>query len=485
MNRHRPPLKNLPRLLSCLVVLSCFPLLSTVVSAQTDVIEEKERRRLERQKELDIIIQEAAKEAKALKALEAKVEVTYEQILADPDNLDLNFRYAKSQVARGEWIAASTTLERILMLNPDLAPVRLFNAIVLYQLDNLEEAEREFIAVSEYDMPEEQREQVEQYLHDIRRKRQKTQITSNLSLGWGIDSNRNSAASSKRRLALGLPVALTGTSRRRRDTNFLLVSTTNILHDLGLQAGHQLFGSFTYYLGEQTSVDDLDLQSFSLTVGPVLNTPLVTLTPTASVSYVYLSRESFLRSNGLSLRGDGQVGERLALYAQGGWTRENYIGIIENTIAPQRTGDLISAKGGGRYALSPTSHLNFELGYEKKSIRKEFQFNAYEGLTLSGGHTWILPEGQFVLSGLDYTIKSYDVPDLGVSTRRRGERQLRIRFTYGAPVALFLGEWLPASFVENVTGSVSLEQFRALSNITNYTYSNTKFNVVLSKRFDF
>ena len=65
-------------------------------------------------------------------------------ILAHPDDIVLNFRWAKAQLARGEVRGASATLERILVLDPDLAPVRLYYAIVLYRLDSLDEARSQF-----------------------------------------------------------------------------------------------------------------------------------------------------------------------------------------------------------------------------------------------------------------------------------------------------------------------------------------------------
>ena len=45
--------------------------------------------------------------------------VSYQDVLADPDNLELNLRFARTQVAQGNVRGAAATLERILLIDPD------------------------------------------------------------------------------------------------------------------------------------------------------------------------------------------------------------------------------------------------------------------------------------------------------------------------------------------------------------------------------
>ncbi len=78
---------------------------------------------------------EAAAAARARRALEPHDAVTLADVFANPDNLDLNFRYAKAQIARGDLLGAAATLERILLINPDLTRARLLYGIVLFRLD--------------------------------------------------------------------------------------------------------------------------------------------------------------------------------------------------------------------------------------------------------------------------------------------------------------------------------------------------------------
>ncbi len=103
----------------------------------------------------------AFKAAEELRPLEAGERVTYADVLQHPDDVELNYLYAQSQVESGDLRGAAATLERILLLAPDLARVRLLYAVVLFRLDNLNEAEREFRTVSELPMPDSLREEVD------------------------------------------------------------------------------------------------------------------------------------------------------------------------------------------------------------------------------------------------------------------------------------------------------------------------------------
>ena len=55
----------------------------------------------------------------------------------------MNLRFARSQIARENIRGASATLERILLLEPGRPDVRLLYAVVLFRLDNTQDAERE------------------------------------------------------------------------------------------------------------------------------------------------------------------------------------------------------------------------------------------------------------------------------------------------------------------------------------------------------
>jgi hypothetical protein len=206
--------------------------------------------------------------AAARQQLPAAENITFADVLKDPDNVDLNFRFAKAQVSRGDVKGAVGTLERILLVTPDLAPVRLFYAILLYRLDSLDEAEREFLSLSKAKVPSAMRAQIERFLSDIVLRRKTTRYKVQLTVGGHFDSNRNSAPKTNQVEVGGVLFNLVGDSQKRNDFGVVGVVTGELVQDLGMQAPHELHVSATYFHDDQFAVDSHDTQVGSFSVGP-------------------------------------------------------------------------------------------------------------------------------------------------------------------------------------------------------------------------
>jgi tetratricopeptide (TPR) repeat protein len=423
--------------------------------------------------------------SKQLAALQPSAPVTFEQVMADPDNIDLNFRYAQSQVARGDVKGAAATLERLLLIDPNLTRVRLFYGIVLFRLDNVEEAERTLREVRKQPMPASLQAEIDEYLRAIQRRKRLTRATASLSLGYEFDTNRNASPSSKRRLLADTPIAVgSGTNRKRRDTSFLSIHNVTIHQDLGLQGGHEVFASFDHYLQEQTAIDDLDLMANTVRLGGLLKLDWARVTPSVSFEHLTLSRETFLRTPGLALDLERPLNRRVNLFGSGGWDHEGYEAITENLSAPERKGDNLWIGGGADVVLTPTMRLTGSLSHNNKDAKAEY--NSYKGYTLTGVHTWIWPKGQFFITSLGWTRDEYDAPDTAISAIQRKDHQVRFRMTYGVPMSVVAGrvEALQMAF-KDLTATASYEQFHADSLITNYSYSNSKFLMLLTKTLEF
>jgi hypothetical protein len=464
-----------------IVLILAAPL--AVLPGTTLAQDEEQTKRLKREREKEQAVEEAVEfveqQAPLLEAL-----VTYDQVLADPDNLQLNFRYAKTQVARGDLLGATATLERILMINPRMAEVHLFYAVVLYRLNNLEEANRELALLRQLEIPASIRKEFDDLAEQVERRRQRTKWTASVTTGFQFDTNRNAAASGKQRLASGAAVDLTGNSKKRRDTSFLGVHSLEAEHDLGTQAGHLLLGSFTYYLAEQTSVDDLDLQSFSGDLGALLKTKWADLTPKLTASHVMLSRETYQVTHGATLLAERTLIPRIGVALEGGWTHEDFNGIVENSAAPERKGDHVTASLTNTFLLSPSMQYELGLTYDYKDAKADYW--AYEGYTMEHSLTWVLPKSQFLINSLSYERNVYNGFDPLVTVQRRRDDIFRYRITYGLPTSIILPEKLvPRSITKDLTAVTYFEQTRSLSNIMNFTYTNSKYSVMLTKRVEF
>lgn len=65
---------------------------------------------------------------------------TFEQVLAAPDDVDQNLRYAHERADAGRLLESAAALERVLISRPNASDVRLLYVSVLYRLDDLQDA---------------------------------------------------------------------------------------------------------------------------------------------------------------------------------------------------------------------------------------------------------------------------------------------------------------------------------------------------------
>ena len=338
----------------------CLPLLSTRLFAQNTGVIDKEAARPAQQESAAEQASNAGAQASKMNAPEG-ADITFEQVSADPDNVDLNFRYARTQVRHGNLKGASATLERILLLNPDLPQIRLFYGVVLYRLDNLLEADREISATLASNPPDAVKAEASKFLAEIHKRQKRTQITGRVGVGFEYDDNRNSAPSTGIDLFGGTPVQLNAGSLRHDDTSILFLGNVEAHHDLGLAAGHEVFATINYYRAEQTLQKNLNLTAYSPALGGVYKTPFFNITPQFVYDYVLLAQTTFMRDRGFDLRVDKTLSARADVYADVHDVRQVYSPTAVVPTASDRTGIQVDSILGGDYTIVPTNRVGFNL----------------------------------------------------------------------------------------------------------------------------
>ncbi len=429
-------------------------------------------------------VQRTAAEARKKGTIQTLEKVTYQDVLKSPDDILLNFQYAQNQVAENNLLGAAATLERILLIDPTLARVRLFYAVVLFRLDNWSEARREIdVLLQQKDIPDSLRAEINEYHKRIAYRVRRTHLVFRQSTGFEIDSNRNAAPSSKNRLFADSLLPVSGSSARKSDPSLLVISGAEVHHDLGFQEGHEVFATFTHYLQEQKRVRSLSLGSFQYNLGGVWKPKWFQFTPQFYASHVFLSDETFLRSQGGSFNLSRGVGKRVNVFSESRIERQDFSDISENTTAHERRGNYFELENGANVVLTPAMSAHVSLVYGKKNAKADY--NAYQRLMIRLGHTWLLGKGQFIINGVDLGRDVYDEPEVAIAGRLRHDNSLRYRVTYGAPLeTLLIGKVLPKPF-KDILFTFSYEYYRSLSNITNYTYLNNKYQLMLSKKLEF
>jgi len=132
-------------------------------------------------------------------ALLARQTVLLAKMLERPADLDIAFEYATVSVMVGDYEAAISTFERMLIFAPNLPRVKLELGVLYYRLGSFETARYYFQSTQETpNVPEEVRQRVETYLSAIASKQQPTQFRADVIIGARYQSNANAAPGGRR-----------------------------------------------------------------------------------------------------------------------------------------------------------------------------------------------------------------------------------------------------------------------------------------------
>jgi hypothetical protein len=409
--------------------------------------------------------------------------VTYDQVLADPDNIELGYRYAISQIRKGDLLGSSATLDRLILLAPKEPNIRALRAIVLYRLDNLREAQKEFGDLLTLELDPELRRNIERYAAELYRRDQQTRMNVLTSIGYQYDTNRSGAPNSGHvRTFLGT-FELDKNSRKEDDSSLTGLMRFSIEHDLEGQDRNTLFGSVSTYGADQFQLDDFDTVDVAAQIGGRFEMGTIFLTPTIDYDHLFLGGESYLDSYGASLRGDLRANDPVNLWVRGDVGRIDY---YNTQLYP--AGDLQSGTDAGI-----TAGADFYIGMAQRltisgthhDFNSDQAWESYNGERLNINHTWLIGGGAFLLTDLFGEYQNYDAADPITGADERHDWIYRARVTLGVPVQTLFGadEW-PAA-LNGLTVSAYGEYYRADSNITNYDYDNARGGLTISKRWEF
>lgn len=421
-------------------------------------------------------------ESSRQRAMPAGPPVTYEELLRSPDDVALNIRFVQQRVAQGDLKSAVTTLERIMLLAPATAEIRLLYAIVLFRLDNIQEAERELRALDAGQLTPESRAEARRYLDEIAKRSKTTRVTYSLGTGLEYNSNRNAFPREKMNFVGDLPFA--ATPHRKSDIGQLLLGTIGIRHDLGHQDEHELVFNAVGYTANQVEIDTQDLGALNLEGGASLKlADGLSISPLLTHSRVRLDYQPYLYSSGTKLRVDWSPVRSVDLYASAWAQTQTFQATSSAATAPARSGGRYDFELGGAWSFAPSHRLGASLAVTRKAAQESY--NAFGGHEASLSHLWLLGDGQFVATSVSIGTDSYIEPETSIASFARRDDNRRYRTGYTLPLGNLFG-WVGqdvATSLEGVTLTFSAEHFAARSNIPNYDYSNLRLQTLLVKRF--
>ena len=168
-------------------------------------------------------------------ALRVQQADLFERMFRDPENLDLMFEYALVSIALRDFEAAISTLDRILIFNPDLPRARLELGAAYYRIGSYQFA-REYIeqAREHPEASEAIRERADEFLAAIDQRTRESYVTGVFRTGLIGSTNANKGPSSRDIVFLGLDARLTGRGvTSQTDVGAFANLQLTHVHDLG------------------------------------------------------------------------------------------------------------------------------------------------------------------------------------------------------------------------------------------------------------
>jgi tetratricopeptide (TPR) repeat protein len=179
--------------------------------------------------------------------IEARRQALLQLMLQDPSNLDVAFEYAALSSQVGDYEAAVSTLERMLIFAPNAPRLQLELGILYYRLGSYEVSRSYFAqVVANPSVPPEIAAKVRLYLQQLAIEAEPPAFSATIFSGIRWESNANSAPASQAVTLNGIDFTLDTQSVAAPDWSAVNIATMHYGYDLKNQGDRIEFDAITY-----------------------------------------------------------------------------------------------------------------------------------------------------------------------------------------------------------------------------------------------
>ena len=370
----------------------------------------------------------------------------FSAVLAAPDDEGLNLSFAREQARIGNLAVAASALERILIIEPNRHSVRLFHAVVLYRLGDLQGARDELRRLESVQLTPLQRAEAESYSRRIEQSLATQSFSGSLSAGVAYEDDAAGAYFTAFDF-LGAPAPEEGVSS---EISLSLEGRA----DIGSSQVWQVYGTGLLYDHSAQSGAAIDFQRAGLELGLTRTTRLSKSRLGALVRHVRLMGEPQLTEAGA--RGDTRwrVTNATTLSLRGEAVSQDYdepgIDALSGILGGDRDGQRYSAGVGVSHRFTSRTTVDAGLDYEVKSAG--YGPFGYAGPRLGVSLDQRFDKGVYLFAAASARWIQYDEADavfLGGATR--DDIRTYARIALGAPLSAFTARGATGDIRENVT----------------------------------
>ena len=403
--------------------------------------------------------------------------ITYMQILQNPNDLDLNLKYAQQQGKMGNFKQTISTLERLNMLYPDNVEIKLYLLSVLVQVDSPEKANTIIEEMKlRRDLETEDLETLQEIEEELRgREPGLWNIVADISMG-GVQSNNVNSVSK---------------TRLKEESNSI-VGFNSAMHDRTLSGGIGLSAtrpigeesSFlinaSHSLSEQYAETDDDYQSYGLTLA--IDTVLgnQSLSPFLMLTKSDYQTDAHSYSKMYGFGGFFSVGERNSFSYGYSFSDSKGDRNASDTTADETNAIGHSFSLGHDFILTPIISSSISLGYSDTDATVDAG-NDYENYDFGIGLNFAFPWAYIAVSN-SMSFNDYKKEDTSVNSNK-----LRSDFTntFDVMFTKAIGDIFPAIDPNrSLFINLSYERLFSEANMLNYDYRADSLSLSFSRSFN-
>jgi tetratricopeptide (TPR) repeat protein len=418
-------------------------------------------------------------------ALEKQKDDLFQQMLANPANLDVVFSYADVSARLGDNEAAVSALEQMLLFNPNLPRVDLELGALYFRMGSFDVARTYFDKAASYKPPPEVQKRIDEYLALIARETSPNRLSGYVFMGAQYQSDANIAPASSMIISPIGPVLLTNQFVKTSDFDIFANGSVLYSYDLGNQNHDTIEVSGTGLVNHYMKVGRLDLDFGEITAGPRFRFPelpldwvgAATVKPYAIVNEVGLGEHQYFATYGAGLETTGVVLGDIALRSAFEFRQKTFSNAADRPLSTGLTGNDKLVTLQASKPITSNSSLTLEFDYVDQLTKLTY----YANQSYAAAATYHiryddiagLPmETSLYVSRL-YSI--YDAPDpccvTGGGFSSRDDRRWRFGIIQGFQVA------------DNIELILQIERNIVSSNLPLYGYTSN--SVVLGPQIRF
>lgn len=412
--------------------------------------------------------------------LRAEQQRLFEAMLAEPDNLDITFRYAAVSSRLGDPEAAITALERMLLFNPDLPRVRLELGVLYFRMQSYDVAEAYFRQALEAEtVPPEVEARVNQFLAEIDDRRSPASWTGQVFAGVRYQDNANAAPGGETVTLGGLEFRLDDESRRQDDVDVFTSGSATHRYQIGLE-GDALVSNASVYANAYVDDGDLNVALLAVDSGPQVDLTrfgreATSIRPYGHAEIVRLGQQPYYYAAGAGLGVTHQAADAFAITADLRGSLRDFTDTGARPNGSDRDGVTLTGSFQGRYVVAAETLVTGAVRAGRDWADEGFESRVSGSATLGVLQAFDSPidqlDGVWVASAA--ATVGFSVFDAAepLQTDERRDQELRLRAGLTAPIT------------DVISATAQVEQTFRHSNYDINKYTNSSVLGGLSARF--